>query len=105
MARTVTQKGIVSDKFFANIRKNYQPPFLTENNLSYTDNNKENYHKELNIINESTEEDIRLFDDLIDTTEKVLNLLKKQKSASNIKWCKGAMKSFNDVIKLVKKVK
>ncbi|CAB5318662.1 unnamed protein product [Rhizophagus irregularis] len=46
-----------------------------ENNLlSYTDNNKENYHKDLNIIDESTEGDMELFDDLIDTTEKALTL-------------------------------
>ncbi|GET50147.1 uncharacterized protein OCT59_026602 [Rhizophagus irregularis] len=49
-----------------------------ENNLlSYTDNNKENYHKDLNIIDESTEGDMELFDDLIDTTEKALTLLKE----------------------------
>ena len=53
---------------------------------------------------ESVEEDIGLFDDLIDTTEKVLALLKEQKSAGNIKWCKGVMKSFNGVTKLVKEV-
>ena len=58
----------------------------------------------LNITSESTEEDIGLFDDLIDTTEKALTLLKEQKSAGNIKWCKGAMKSFNGIIKLVKEV-
>ncbi|PKK60177.1 hypothetical protein RhiirC2_793719 [Rhizophagus irregularis] len=37
-------------------------------------NNKENYHKDLNIIDESTEGDMELFDDLIDTTEKALTL-------------------------------
>ncbi|PKK68904.1 hypothetical protein RhiirC2_781673 [Rhizophagus irregularis] len=58
--------------------RNYEPPFLIENNLlSYTDNNKDNYHKDLNIIDESTEGDIELFDDLIDTTEKALTLLKE----------------------------
>ncbi|GES95941.1 ATP-dependent DNA helicase Pif1 [Rhizophagus clarus] len=101
----IQQKGIVSDEFFANIRRNYKPPFLIENNLlSYTDNNKENYHKDLNITDESTEGDMELFDDLIDTTEKALTLLKEQKSAGNIKWCKSAMKSFNGIIKLVKEV-
>ncbi|GBC38287.2 hypothetical protein GLOIN_2v1778237 [Rhizophagus irregularis DAOM 181602=DAOM 197198] len=49
-----------------------------ENNLlSYTDNDKDNYHKDLNIIDESTEGDIELFDDLIDTTEKALTFLKE----------------------------
>ena len=68
----------MSDEFFANIRRNYQPPFLIENNLlSYTDNNKENYYENLNVTSESTEEDIGLFDDLIDTTEKVFTLLKE----------------------------
>ncbi|PKY56448.1 hypothetical protein RhiirA4_476750 [Rhizophagus irregularis] len=45
-----------------------------------------------------------IFDDLIDTTEKALTLLKEQKSAGNIKWCKSAMKSFNGIIKLAKEV-
>jgi len=95
----------MSDEF-ANLRRNYQPPFLIGNNLlSYTDDNKENYHEKSNTLGESTEEeDIGLFDDLIDTTEKALTLLKEQKSAGNIKWCKGAMKSFNGIIKLVKEV-
>uniref|UniRef100_U9U8J8 Uncharacterized protein n=1 Tax=Rhizophagus irregularis (strain DAOM 181602 / DAOM 197198 / MUCL 43194) TaxID=747089 RepID=U9U8J8_RHIID len=41
------------------------------------DNDKDNYHKDLNIIDESTEGDIELFDDLIDTTEKALTFLKE----------------------------
>ncbi|POG68445.1 hypothetical protein GLOIN_2v1778237 [Rhizophagus irregularis DAOM 181602=DAOM 197198] len=51
--------------------------FLKNNLLSYTDNDKDNYHKDLNIIDESTEGDIELFDDLIDTTEKALTFLKE----------------------------
>ena len=67
----------MSDEFFTNIR-NYYPSFLIKNNLSYI-NNKENYHKKLNIISESIEKDIGLFIDLIDTIKKALTFLKKQK--------------------------
>ncbi|GES87831.1 ATP-dependent DNA helicase Pif1 [Rhizophagus clarus] len=99
----VQQKGIVTDKFFENIRRNYQPPFLIEYNLSsHVDNNKENVYTNMNIMNEPTaEEDTRLFDELIDTTKKALTLLEEQKSVGNIKWCKGAKNSFNGIVKLV----
>ncbi|CAB4423647.1 unnamed protein product [Rhizophagus irregularis] len=101
----VQQKGIVTDNFFENIRRNYQPPFLIEyNQLSYIDDNKENYHINSNIMHESAEEDIGMFDDLIDTTKKALALLEEQKSAGNVKWCKSVMKSFNGITKLVKEV-
>ncbi|PKK63681.1 hypothetical protein RhiirC2_716803 [Rhizophagus irregularis] len=52
-------------------------------------NNKENYQKDLNIIDESTEGDNELFNDLFDTTEKALTLLKKQKIS-----CEAAKRQF-----------
>ena len=55
-------------------------------------------------MNEPAEEDMGLFDNLIDTTKNALALLEEQKSAGNIKWCKNVKKSFNGIIKLVKEV-
>ena len=101
----VQQKGVITDKFFENISRSYQPPFLVEYNpLSHIDNNKENYHINPNIMNEPAEEDMGLFDNLIDTTKNAFALLEEQKSAGNIKWCKNVKKSFNGIIKLVKEV-
>ena len=101
----VQQKVVITDKFFENISRSYQPPFLVEYNpLSHIDNNKENYHINSNIMNELIEEDMGLFDNLINTTKNALALLEEQKSAGNIKWCKNVKKSFNGIIKLVKEV-
>ena len=74
-----------------------------DNLLPYTIDNEQNFH-ELQIIDESSEDD-NLFDDLINNTKKVLFLLEEQKLAGNTKWCKAVKKSFNPIIKLVEEVK
>ena len=66
-------------------------------------NNEQNFHEELQTIDESNE-DNELFDDLINITRKALSLLEEQKSAGNIKWCKAVKKSFNPITKLVQDV-
>ena len=99
----VQQKGIVTAEFFANIKRNCQPPFLTENNPLLCINNEQNFHIEPYIMDESNEDD-ELFNDLINTTRKALSLLEEQKLAGNIKWCKSVKKSFNSIIKLVEDV-
>ena len=102
----VQKKGIVTAEFFANIKRNYQPPFLIEDNPSPHIDNEQNFHEdeELHIMDESNENSNELFDDLINTTRKPLSLLEEQKLAGNIKWCKAVKKSFNSIAKLVEDV-
>jgi len=84
----VQKKGIVTAEFFTNIKRNYQPQFLIEDNPLPHINNEQNFHEdeELHIMDESNEDSNELFDDLINTTRKALSLLEEQKLAGNIKW-------------------
>ncbi|PKB99497.1 hypothetical protein RhiirA5_505690 [Rhizophagus irregularis] len=68
-------------------------------------NNKENYQKDLIIIDESTEGIMSyLMTCLIRLKRHFYSSKETKKSAVNIKWCKSTMKSFNGIIKLVKEV-
>ena len=101
----VHQRGSVTPEFFNHIKRNWWPPFLVEENLLLSANNNSNsLYENLSTIDESIEEDDGIFDDLIDTTKKVIALLEEQKLAGNLKWCRAAKKSFDPLTKLIEDV-
>ncbi|CAG8831549.1 15829_t:CDS:1, partial [Racocetra persica] len=57
-------------------------------------------------LNESEEEEDydRVYDELISTTTKALNILKEQKTFNNIQWIKSIKKNFNSVNKMVDEI-
>ena len=99
-------KGSVTPEFFNNVKRNFQPPFLVENNLSINAENKENINFNDNYYDSSTDDefDENIFDNLINTTRKALSLVEEQKSIGNVKWCKAVKKSFDPITKLVEDV-
>ena len=93
-------KGIVDPKFFYQIHRNHNYPFIQEGiqEISYegsivtrTMNISEN---STDPIEEVWNEHAIIYDWLINVTEKALNILKEYKEAKNSRWIKGVERNF-----------
>lgn len=108
----VQQKGSVTSEFFERIKRNHQPPFITECDknppetrpdlvIPYNNENTENVEVEVDVEDENGDE---IFDELITLTNKALVLLEEQKSAGSIRWAKNIKKNFDAINKMVEDV-
>lgn len=123
----VYKKGPIDDgNFFKGLKRNRQPPFLTNlhvnQSISYdnddnsaenviqvvndNDNSAENMMQIVNDNDNSINKDSQniLYDELIESTIKALALLQEQKAANNLHWVNGVKKNFNQIIKMVEEV-
>ncbi|RHZ75509.1 hypothetical protein Glove_213g137 [Diversispora epigaea] len=108
----VQQKGIVDVPFFDQIHRCYEYPFLNTlfqinnsnqflqitSNIETIENEKLKVIEKENLENEECEE---LYNHLIDTMEKSLEILKDQQSKKNFKWIKGVEKNFIPIQKML----
>ncbi|RHZ52159.1 hypothetical protein Glove_464g61 [Diversispora epigaea] len=111
----VQQKGIVDVPFFDQIHHCYEYPFLNTlfqinnsnqflqitSNIETIENEKLKIIEKENLENEECEE---LYNHLIDTMEKSLEILKDQQSKKNFKWIKGVEKNFIPIQKMLSEI-
>ncbi|RIB05717.1 hypothetical protein C2G38_2218921 [Gigaspora rosea] len=105
----VQQKEPVSSNFFDQIKRNNQPPFLTEcdqdlvnvQSITLHNSNESNDNENYNNQSENSDE---IYNELITLTTKALTLLEEQKEASNILWARSIKKKFNSINRMVEEV-
>ncbi|GBC08232.1 hypothetical protein RclHR1_00080009 [Rhizophagus clarus] len=99
----IHQKSPVETKFFENLKRNHEPPFLTniESSIPTHFNQLTQQFNSQSLESNNSES---LHDELIETTTKALMLLQEKKSAGNNQWVNGVKKNFEPIIKMAKEV-
>jgi hypothetical protein len=102
----VQQKGSVTSEFFDHIKRNHQPPFLTECDQNPTEVQLESIilHNDVIHSDNQDENSNEIYDELISLTTKTLKLLEEQKAAGNTQWIKGIKKNFDPISKMIEEV-
>jgi hypothetical protein len=104
----VQAKGAVTSEFFNNVKRNCTPPFLTvDDNQVPAEVQMESISCSNDIENnveESTENSLETYDELIESTRKALLLLEEQKAAGNVQWLNNIKRNFNPVTQMVQDV-
>ena len=93
-------KGIVDAKFFYQIHRNHNYPFIQEGiqEISYEESivtrTMEISENSTDPIEEVWNEHVIIYDRLINVTERALNILKEHKEAKNSQWIKEVERNF-----------
>lgn len=95
----IQEKGDVTVKFFDEVYRHHQYPFLDTSTSLLQMNNFSQFTLQIPNIDEVIEdEDAEVHDEiynqLIDVTEKTLEILKDQQMKKNFKWVRGVEKNF-----------
>ena len=103
----VQRKGPVSNEFFGRLKRRHQPPFLTDTeevSISSPSPLQVNQQGSQSEILDDLVDPNTLYDKLIESTTKALDLLQQQKAAGNLHWIKGVRQNFTPIIKMVEEV-
>jgi hypothetical protein len=95
----VQQKGVVNIRFFDEVHRHHQYPFV-DTSLSQVINFRQ-FTLQLSNIENVEDEDVEIYDEiynrLIDSMERILEILKDQQIKKNVKWIRSVEKNFQPI--------